>query len=185
MAETTIFQNVQPSPNRWGIRKGRQDRQDLKIEHSPYLLQTQKAPALPYAKAVGGTSTGSYPAPLQQTTKALSRLCRCAGWSAPLLFAYSINSFSYDVAQMILVVGNRLIFPNWKSHLPEKEGNGRWQNVLMKWPTCQQWEPDSCMNWCISQTDSQTSQRVLISVLIHGIHHSVEPGREVDEAVTL
>ena len=37
----------------------------------------------------------------QQTTKALIRLCGCAGWSAPLLFAYSKNRFSHDVAHMI------------------------------------------------------------------------------------
>ena len=33
----------------------------------------------------------------QRTTKALVRLRGCAGWSAPLLFAYSINRFSHDV----------------------------------------------------------------------------------------
>ena len=31
----------------------------------------------------------------QQTTKALIKLHRCAGWSASLLFAYSINRFSH------------------------------------------------------------------------------------------
>ena len=36
----------------------------------------------------------------QRTTKALIRLRGCAGWSAPLLFAYGINRFSHDVAQM-------------------------------------------------------------------------------------
>ena len=36
----------------------------------------------------------------QRTTKALIRLRGCASWSAPLLFAYGINRFSHDVAQM-------------------------------------------------------------------------------------
>ena len=35
-----------------------------------------------------------------QTAKALISLRRCAGWSAPLLFAYGKNRFSHDVAQM-------------------------------------------------------------------------------------
>ena len=35
----------------------------------------------------------------QRTRKALIRLRGCAGWSAPLLFAYGINRFSHDVAQ--------------------------------------------------------------------------------------
>ena len=34
----------------------------------------------------------------QRTTKVLSSLRGCAGWSAPLLFAYWINRFSHDVA---------------------------------------------------------------------------------------
>ena len=34
----------------------------------------------------------------QWTTKALIRLRGCAGWSAPLLFAYCINRFSHDIA---------------------------------------------------------------------------------------
>ena len=37
----------------------------------------------------------------QRTTKVLIRLHGCAGWSAPLLFAYVINRLSNDVAQMI------------------------------------------------------------------------------------
>ena len=37
----------------------------------------------------------------QRTTKALIRLRGCAGWSAPLLFAYGINRFSHDVAHFI------------------------------------------------------------------------------------
>ena len=36
----------------------------------------------------------------QRTTKALIRVRRCAGSSAALLFAYGINSFSHDMAQM-------------------------------------------------------------------------------------
>ena len=36
----------------------------------------------------------------QRTTKALIRLRGCAGRSAPLLFAYGINRFSYNVAQI-------------------------------------------------------------------------------------
>ena len=38
----------------------------------------------------------------QRTTKALIRLRGCAGCSAPLLFAYGINRFSHDVAQLHL-----------------------------------------------------------------------------------
>ena len=33
----------------------------------------------------------------QRTTKVLIRLRGCAGWSAPLLFAYVLNRFSHDV----------------------------------------------------------------------------------------
>ena len=35
------------------------------------------------------------------TTNAMIRLRGCQGWSAPLLFAYGINRFSHDVAQII------------------------------------------------------------------------------------
>ena len=38
---------------------------------------------------------------MQRTTKALIRLRGCAGWSAPLLFAYGINRFSHDVAHLV------------------------------------------------------------------------------------
>ena len=38
----------------------------------------------------------------QRTTKVLIRLHECAGGSAPLLFAYGINRFSHDVAQIML-----------------------------------------------------------------------------------
>ena len=34
----------------------------------PHVLQAQQAPALPYAKVVGRTCTGSYPAPLPDPT---------------------------------------------------------------------------------------------------------------------
>ena len=37
----------------------------------------------------------------QRTTKALVRLRGCAGLSAPLLFAYDINRFSHDAAQIL------------------------------------------------------------------------------------
>ena len=36
----------------------------------------------------------------------LIRLCKCTGWSAPLLFAYGISRFSYDVAHMIFMMSN-------------------------------------------------------------------------------
>ena len=45
--------------------------------------------------------TGVIILPRQQTTKALIRLCGCAGWSAPLLFAYGKNGVSHDVAHLI------------------------------------------------------------------------------------
>ena len=38
-----------------------------------------------------------------RTTKALIRLRGCAGWSAPLLFAYVIRKFSHDVAQLVIL----------------------------------------------------------------------------------
>ena len=37
----------------------------------------------------------------QRTTKALIRLCGCAGWSAPLLFPYSKSRFWHDMAYFI------------------------------------------------------------------------------------
>ena len=40
----------------------------------------------------------------QRTTKALIRLRGRTGWSAPLLFAYGINSFSHEVAHFILTL---------------------------------------------------------------------------------
>ena len=36
----------------------------------------------------------------QRTTKVLIRLRKCAGWSAPLLFAHAKNRFSHDMAHM-------------------------------------------------------------------------------------
>ena len=36
----------------------------------------------------------------QRRTKALISLRGCAGWSAPLLFAYGINRFSHDLAHI-------------------------------------------------------------------------------------
>ena len=39
---------------------------------------------------------------MQQTTKVL---CRSAGWYAPLLFAYGINKFSHDMAQLSYASG--------------------------------------------------------------------------------
>ena len=36
----------------------------------------------------------------QLTTKVLIRLHGCAGWSAPLLFAYGINRFSHDMLHL-------------------------------------------------------------------------------------
>ena len=42
----------------------------------------------------------------QRTTKALIRLRGCAGWSAPLLFAYGKNRFSNDVAQITVCSDN-------------------------------------------------------------------------------
>ena len=51
------------------------------------------------AKASRGTILST-----QRTTKVLIRLRRCAGWSAPLLFAYGINRFSHDVAHIYVAV---------------------------------------------------------------------------------
>ena len=67
MAETTIFQDVQLSPMRWGIRKGRWDRWDekniKKTTHPFCTCRKHSRPALPYAKEVGRPGTGSYPSP--------------------------------------------------------------------------------------------------------------------------
>ena len=38
----------------------------------------------------------------QWTTKVLIRLHECAGWSAPLVFAYGINRFSQNMAHIII-----------------------------------------------------------------------------------
>ena len=38
---------------------------------------------------------------IQSRLEVLLRLRGCAGWSAPLLFAYGINRFSHDVAQFL------------------------------------------------------------------------------------
>ena len=40
----------------------------------------------------------------QRTTKALIRLCGCAGWSAPLLFAYGIKMFFHYMAHIMFSV---------------------------------------------------------------------------------
>ena len=40
----------------------------------------------------------------QQTTRVLFRLRRCAGWSAPLLFAYGKNRFPHDVAHTVMIL---------------------------------------------------------------------------------
>ena len=45
----------------------------------------------------------------QRTTKAPVRLLGCAGWSAPLLFAYGISNFSHDVAHLRVFNGAALI----------------------------------------------------------------------------
>ena len=50
----------------------------------------------------------------QQTTKVLIRLRDCAGWSAPLLFAYGINRFSHDAAHLKLTSTK---FWEWKGQL--------------------------------------------------------------------
>ena len=52
----------------------------------------------------------------QRTTKALIRLRGCAGWSAPLLFAYGIKRFSHDVAHIWLIDFSIPI--NWMSPFP-------------------------------------------------------------------
>ena len=38
----------------------------------------------------------------QRITKALIRLHKCAGWSAPLLFAYGKSRFCHDVARIMM-----------------------------------------------------------------------------------
>ena len=40
----------------------------------------------------------------QRTTKALIKLCGCAGWSAPLLFAHGKSRFSHDEAQICFLL---------------------------------------------------------------------------------
>ena len=41
--------------------------------------------------------------PARMTTKVLISLRECAGWSAPLLFAYGKNRFSHDMAHIPVV----------------------------------------------------------------------------------
>ena len=54
--------------------------------------------------------------PRQRTTKALIRLHECAGWSVPLLFAYGINRFSHDLAQIISCIKwSKLGLQDWRS----------------------------------------------------------------------
>ena len=83
----------------------------------------------------------------QQTTKALIRQRGCAGWSAPLLFAYGKSRFSHDVAEMVVrssqdngfynrvkdlvtspvYTGSELIFPIKKGKVKKNEkGDYRW-----------------------------------------------------------
>ena len=45
----------------------------------------------------------------QRITRALTRLRRCAGWSAPLLFAYGYNRFSHDVAPSLYYKKTRYV----------------------------------------------------------------------------
>ena len=51
----------------------------------------------------------------QWITKALIRLRGCAGWSAPLLFAYDKNRFSHGVAQMKALIAVSLLL--WWSNI--------------------------------------------------------------------
>ena len=45
----------------------------------------------------------------QRIAKALIRLRGCAGWSAPLMFAYGKNRFSHDVAQIKTSISRKLV----------------------------------------------------------------------------
>ena len=54
----------------------------------------------------------------QRTTKVLIRLRGCAGWSAPLLFAYGINRFFHDVTHFSAV---------WKGSPFESPSKRQWQ----------------------------------------------------------
>ena len=58
-------------------------------------------PAQKFDRGFSDTETRGIILSQQRTTKTLNRLRGCAGLSAPLLFAYEINRFSHDVAQMI------------------------------------------------------------------------------------
>ena len=50
-------------------------------------------------------------------TKALIRLRGCAGWSAPLLFAYGKNSFSHDMAHLYQGIRKpAIVILSWKSN---------------------------------------------------------------------
>ena len=51
---------------------------------------------------------------IKRITKALIRLHRCAGWSAPLLFATAVNWFSRDEAHYILT---RFILMDYHIHI--------------------------------------------------------------------
>ena len=92
-----------------------------KVRHNPACSATE----LSWSLEISDIETRSIILSRKQTTKALIRLHRCTGWSAPLLFAYGINRFSHDVAQItescpkfsvlkLFISGKKTCSESWK-----------------------------------------------------------------------
>ena len=73
----------------------------------------------------------------QRTTKALIRLPGCADWSAPLLFAYEINRFSHDVAQLCLLAHLSRRLTRWAYSIPMVRRPS--SSVVVRRPHFQTW----------------------------------------------
>ena len=70
------------------------------VTHKPACAVTEAS----YKLEISDIETRDIILSRQRTTKALIRLRGCAGWSAPLLFAYGKNRFSHDVFQLFEVI---------------------------------------------------------------------------------
>ena len=97
----------------------------------------------------------------QRRTKVLIRLRGCAGWSAPLLFAYGIKQFSHDLAHLmdesytwsVGSVGNKphKTYLNPKVSWNLATGSAGWLRSCffstIKWPVDQHWLYNECIIW--------------------------------------
>ena len=66
------------------------------VRHKPSCAATEAR----WRLEISDIETRSIILSRQWTTKVLIRLFGCAGWSAPLLFAYGINRFSHDMVHI-------------------------------------------------------------------------------------